>query len=323
MQSPINILEDKEILTILRCPKCGGNLELSKEGKIACQSGSCQAAYPIVNNVPILIDEDKSLFAIDDLAGSKDTTFETNSSFKSLVRKFNPQLSLNPMTEKNMKELEDELLRDKAGAMVLVLGGGEVGKGMRGLFSNPNLKFIESDVYWGPRINLMLDAHSAPFADDSIDAVIIQAVLEHVIDPYNCVEEIHRILKKNGIVYSETPFMQQVHMGKYDFTRFTHLGHRRLFRKFDEINSGPACGPAMAFAWTFKYFLSSFSRSRKVSKLLGMFGALASFWLVYLDYFLIRKPGSFDAASSYFFLGRKNNSVISDQEVLQEYRGLC
>ena len=51
-------------------------------------------------------------------------------------------------------------------------------------------------------------------------------------------KEIYRVLKSDGIVYIETPFMQQVHGGKYDFTRFTYLGHRRLFARFQEIESG-------------------------------------------------------------------------------------
>ncbi|CAH2407660.1 hypothetical protein MES5069_620012 [Mesorhizobium escarrei] len=32
--------------------------------------------------------------------------------------------------------------------------------------------------------------------------------------------------------------MQQVHEGAYDFTRFTELGHRWLFRRFETISRG-------------------------------------------------------------------------------------
>ena len=34
-----------------------------------------------------------------------------------------------------------------------------------------------------------------------------------------------------------------MHIGAYDFTRFTPLGHRRLFRWFDELASGMQGGP--------------------------------------------------------------------------------
>ena len=33
---------------------------------------------------------------------------------------------------------------------------------------------------------------------ETFDCVIIQAVLEHVLDPKRCVKEIHRVLKKDN-----------------------------------------------------------------------------------------------------------------------------
>src|SRR5437763_1320939 len=77
-----------------------------------------------------------------------------------------------------------------------------------------------------------------------------------------------RILKQHGFVYDALPFMQQVFMGKYDFNRFTALGHRRLFRGFSEIRRGIANGPAMALAWSISYFLLSFSERPKSRKMI-------------------------------------------------------
>ena len=147
-------------------------------------------------------------------------------------------------------------------------------------------------------------------------------MLEHVLNPQRCVNEIFRVLKSSGIVYAETPFMQQVHMKEYDFTRFTHLGHRRLFRKFEEIKSGPCCGPGMALAWSYVYFLRSFFTSRWMSKILTVFGHLTSFFLKYFDYYLIDMPGSYDSASGYYFLGKKTNKCLSDKELIKQFRGI-
>jgi len=185
-----------------------------------------------------------------------------------------------------------------------------------------NVIFIESDVSFGPRTKIIFDAHSIPFADHYFDCVIIQAVLEHVVDPYTCVKEVHRVLKDDGLVYAETPFMQQVHMGKYDFHRFTHLGHRRLFRDFSEIESGTMCGPGMALAWAYSYFIFSFFGSKKMRKLLIPFTNITAFFWKYFDYLLIDKPGSIDAASGYFFMGKKSATRLSDRELLRQYRGL-
>src|SRR5207244_1565848 len=70
--------------------------------------------------------------------------------------------------------------------------------------------------------------------------------------------EIWRVLKPDGLVCAETPFMQQVHGGCYDFIRFSLLGHRRLFQAFEEVRSGIAVGPGTALAWSWTYFLTSF-----------------------------------------------------------------
>jgi hypothetical protein len=51
------------------------------------------------------------------------------------------------------------------------------------------------------------------------------------------------------------------------------------------------------------------------------FARLTAFWLKYLDRFLINKAGSFDAASAYYFLGRKSNETLSDRDLLGQYRG--
>ena len=41
----------------------------------------------------------------------------------------------------------------------------------------------------------------------------------------------------------------------------------------------------------------------------------------YFDYYLIDKPGTFDAASGYYFMGRKAEQVLSDQDLIKLYRG--
>jgi ubiquinone/menaquinone biosynthesis C-methylase UbiE len=177
-------------------------------------------------------------------------------------------------------------------------------------------------VSFGPRTVLVCDSHDIPFADGTFDGIIVQAVLEHVLDPYRCVEEFHRVLKPNGVIYAETPFMQQVHARQYDFTRFTHLGHRRLFRKFSELDSGPVVGPGTALAWSYSYFMLSFSSKPNIfRKLITIFTSFTSFFLKYFDYFLINRPGAFDAASGYYFMGRKSDVVLSDRELVKQYRG--
>ena len=180
---------------------------------------------------------------------------------------------------------------------------------------------LETDVSLGPRTRLVCDAHQLPFANETFDCVVAQAVLEHVADPYRCVAEFHRVLKPEGLMYADTPFMQNAHMGRYDFTRFTYVGHRRLFRDFNQLDAGISCGPGMALSESFIYFLLSFPRNHRVRSGLTIIGRLLAFWLKYFDRYLASKEGAFDAASGFFFLGTKSYESLGDREIIGQYRG--
>ncbi|KOP27850.1 methyltransferase type 11 [Hapalosiphon sp. MRB220] len=315
---PIN--SARTIQNILRCPVCKFRLELSAN-QFNCTNTQCNNKFLIINNIPILIDELSSVFSVNDFIDNVQVTLKPKSKLERLMVNIVPGINLNVKTKKNCRKLTEILLKQHTNPLVLIIGGSVVGKGMEDLLSNSDIEFIETDVTFGSRISVICDAHQIPFGDNLFDGVIVQAVLEHVLDPKRCVEEIYRVLKPNGLVYSETPFIQQVHLGKYDFTRFTHLGHRRLFHNFAEIDSGAVCGPGMALAWSYQYFLLSFVKKPITRAFVKVFARLTSFWLKYFDYYLINQPGTFDSASGYYFLGTKSEGTLSDRELLKLYRG--
>jgi len=308
----------------LRCPACRAKLEIGDEHYL-CTTPECGARFPVVNGVPVLLNEGASIFTADDFVRRHDTTFHLQLSSRERLLHglldLLPSISSSVGAKRNYGQFGDSLLKDTPAPKVLIVGGSILGEGMEALAANPSFELISTDVSFGPLTALVCDAHDIPFENETFDGVIVQAVLEHVVDPYRCVEEIHRVLKKRGLVYAETPFMQQVHMGRYDFTRFTHSGHRRLFRHFDEIASGPVCGPGMALAWSYQYFLLSFTTSRALRGLIRAFTCLTSFYLKYFDFYLIDKSPAFDAASGFFFIGRKEGNVLLDRELIKYYKG--
>ena len=77
----------------------------------------------------------------------------------------------------------------------------------------------------------------------------------------------------------------------------------------------------MALAWSYQYFLYSFTKSRTRRGLAMAFARFTSFYLKYFDPFLIDRPGALDAASGYYFMGRKAGHVLSDRELVKLYRG--
>jgi SAM-dependent methyltransferase len=204
-----------------------------------------------------------------------------------------------------------------SGSRILVVGGGTVGNGMDALYADRRSALLAFDIYASAVTQFIADAHRIPLAADSIDAVVVQAVLEHVLDPAQVVAEIHRVLRPHGLVYAETPFMQQVHAGPHDFSRFTASGHRYLFRAFEEIDAGPVAGPGTQMLWSLDHLVRGLTRSRVA----GVLARVALFWLRYLDR-LVAPGFAMDSASAYYFLGRASEHEIRPDEILHYYRGV-
>jgi len=307
----------------LRCPATGRPL-LRDGDELRTEDGMYR--YPVVRGVPVLIAEDLSLFELDDFRTRSPAPHPpANRLLRALARAL-PSDSRNVATSRYVARLVHELLGKDAPAhrpRVLVIGGGTAGAGLAPLLENPGLDVVETDVWFGPRVQLVCDGHDLPFRDGCFDAVVCQAVLEHVLDPVRVVAEIHRVLATTGLVYAEVPFMQQVHEGAHDFTRYTHLGLRRLFREFDELVSGAVCGPGMALAWSLRYFAVTLAGgSVWARRAAGHLMPLLTWWLPRLDRHLIDRPAALDAASSIAFLGGRRDTPVPDAEIVAGYRGV-
>jgi uncharacterized protein YbaR (Trm112 family) len=312
----------------LCCPACKSGLATVDSKTLHCKN--CGKDYPVSNGIPVLIDEEHSVFSIADYTENKNPSANpgSGSGLKAkllraihFLQKIPPSVTLNLKAKKNYSALAELLLKKTEKPKVLVIGGRTVGEGMEDLMKLP-FTFVETDVAFGPQTKIICDAHSLPFSDNTFDGVIIQAVLEYLVDPYACVAEIHRVLKDDMPVYAETPFLQPVHGREYDFTRFTHLGFCRLFRHFEEIESGACVGTGSALGMTYKYFILSFSDRKIVREFLLLFANYTGFIYRYLDYITINKAATLDAASGYYFLGLKSNQLSGDRDLLKRYRGM-
>ena len=262
----------KNLNDLVICPKTMQSLYL--KDNILINKENKNIYYKIINNVPILINKDNSLFADEDYE-----KIQQNKSFKKLLIKILPNIGKNWKAKKNFTYIKDNLKKD---SKVLIIGGGKKGAYSEILYNN-KFNILVTDVMFTDEVDIINDAHNLCFKDNYFDCVVIQAVLEHVLSPHQCVKEIYRVLKDDGLVYAEVPFMQQVHMKNFDFTRFTHLGFLWLFKKFKEIESGPCCGPGMSFAWSYVFLLRSFSNNHILVKILTVFGYFTSFFFKYLD----------------------------------------
>ena len=306
----------------LRCPLCAARAAFDEECR--CTNPGCGQRFPVIGGVPVLINERMSVFRFEDFVEGRKTFFDPAADprgWRARLARLLYENAIDLKSESILRRLAVLLRAAAPTPRVLVIGAGVEETGVAALRTLAGAELVLTDVFLGWDVSLVCDAHEIPFDDGTFDGVVAQAVLEHVVDPYRCVAEIHRVLKPAGIVYSEIPFMQQVHGGEYDFTRFTHLGQRRLFRHFEEIESGASSGPALALIWSWRAFLMSFSASRTSARLLRVLAKLTSFWWKYFDRILIDRPAALDAACSMYFIGRRSEVTLSDRALLQSYRG--
>jgi SAM-dependent methyltransferase len=307
---------------LLRCPACRGRLERHGHG-FRCRGDGCGAAYPVVNDVPVLIHEPNSVFSIADYEQQRDTFFKYSQLNPVLERlkRLLPELYGSPNTHENYRRLAALLLETSSRPRVLVIGGSILGSGVEELLTHPGIELVDTDVAFGPRTRVICDAHDLPFADGGFDGVIAQAVLEHVVDPHRCVAEVHRVLTPRGLVYAETPFMYPAHGEPYDFTRFTLMGHRRLFRRFEEVASGATGGPGSTLALVAYSFLRALARGRTMSRATTLVSRVLFAPLKWLDTLRLTNPLAFEAAAGFFFLGRRSDEILCDRELVRRYGG--
>lgn len=313
------------VVPLLACPRCRSPL-VEDSGAFRCTDGRCPyrdpGSFPVVERWPVLVDFERSVLDRDEVEAwsarsAGGVRLELHRSRidripRSLGRIWKP---LNRDAQANIARM----LAMLAGrpSRVLVVGGGTVGNGLDALYAaGDDVEVIALDLYGSELTQLVADAHAIPLAGGSVDAVVVQAVLEHVIDPGQVVAEIHRVLTEDGLVYAETPFLQHVHAGAYDFTRFTPSGHRYLFRRFEEIDAGPVAGPGTQLLWSVDHLVRGLSRSQ----LAGRVARALLFWLRYLDRWVPRTFAS-DSASGVFFLGRRSTTEVSRREIISYYPG--
>jgi SAM-dependent methyltransferase len=310
----------ERLLPLLRSPNSLQALD-RHDGQL-CTDDDAEC-YPIVRGIPVLIDDKTSAFSIEDFVETSPESRSVGSLLRRLERVL-PSVSHNLAARQNYRRLASALAEHEDGAAtrVLVIGGSIAGVGFEELLALKDIELIETDVAFGPRTAVICDGHSLPFANETFDAVVCQAVLEHVADPPRVVEEIWRVLTPNGLAYSEIPFMQQVHEGAYDFTRYTLVGHRRLYRRFEMLDCGAIGGPGMTLAWSIVYFARALgSRWDLLRDILGAGARLLTFWLKYFDRALLKLPGGMDSASGTFFIGRKSDDIVSDRMLVHQMGG--
>lgn len=288
-----------DLFSLIVCPACKTKLRRGTE-LLVC--GICDESYPIYKGIPVLFDK-RSVFS--SAQGIRTKISQTPAPLPKQrlpSRLLSRWYSLTvPLTTWINDDLFEELNQCASEMIIVNLGSG------LGLFDkkiNPHVRLINLDVEFSDRAHLLADAHFLPFADESVDGIFSNAVLEHVQRPWIVAEEIFRVLKPGGRVFINVPFLNIIH-DDHDYFRFTDKGLDILFDRFRKVKSGVSAGPSSFLGPFMIEYLLYFVPNRFLRGAMRPLLRL-SFWpLKYLDLLIRSNCDMRLAADAFYFVGVK------------------
>ena len=81
------------------------------------------------------------------------------------------------------------------------------------------------------KIDVLYDGKKIPFSDESFDAVFCSEVFEHVFNLEEILDEIIRVLRKDGQMLITVPFCWPEHEVPFDFGRYSSFGLVHILEK--------------------------------------------------------------------------------------------
>lgn len=259
-------------LDILVCPQCRGPLIIKeKQGRIVCPR--CKEIYSFSpKQIPLLLTEgEKKLLKLQKNQRPGSLVESTKSKLRR-KRVYYYLLWLLTTSFSRGREHKFFLKRFKKGAFIVDIGSGA---------HRVDSRVVTLDIFPGDNIDLVASIYRLPFPDGSVDGIIVQSVLEHLKDPKKALTECHRVLKKNGFVFSRTPFLYPLHGAPEDYFRFTEKGLEEIFSQFkiEKITHGGPGGVVIHVLREYLAILLSFN-NQLIYEFLSIFFLFVLVWLL-------------------------------------------
>ena len=136
------------------------------------------------------------------------------------------------------------------------------GCGHRDLASHVPGQVTNQDIPGGLHnagVHILAPLHDIPRPAGTFDAVVCNAVLEHVRNPGDVLQEFRRVLRDGGLLYLAVPFLQPEHLDPTDFQRYTKDGLCDLVERhgFAVVSVAGVHSVYHTLAWIVHEWLSS------------------------------------------------------------------
>ncbi len=180
------------------------------------------------------------------------------------------------------------------------------------LGSGPNIvrkrfDIVNVDIFGFEEVDIVADAGDLPFEQNSVDLILNQAMLEHVVSPKSVVKEMYRVLRPGGEVFCYLPFIAPFHAAPHDYYRWTMPGIGELFKDFKEVEIGVGTGPTSGMLWVLQEWLAIFFSfgSRWLHDLIFLAMMILTAPIKMLDILLVKHPYADKIASGFFVRAKK------------------
>jgi len=118
-----------------------------------------------------------------------------------------------------------------------------IGCGLKPYKAKENEEVIHLDIKELPDVEIVADLNNGiPLPSNSFDEVIADDIVEHIIDVIKLMEEIHRVLKKGGVVKIHTTYIGT----EMSFADPTHF-HYFTLNSFDYFDPDTSFGKTYSF----------------------------------------------------------------------------
>lgn len=281
----------------LVCPACRQTLA-DHSTHLTCER--CQKRYPIDHATVYFVGDPKNQ---EDL--SNDVLYRLKAFLKSrswlfrLAYWFQPALAIGTGPESIAEPANPS-------GLYLNLGSGSP------LYTHvKGVPLIQVDLHPYPGVDIVCDASRLPFADNGIDGICNESLMEHTPDPAAIVTEAHRVLKSGARAYFVLPQVAPFHATPYDYHRWTRSGGLGLLKSFDSLATGVRHGPVSAWLWLTQELIAT---------LLSFgYAPLYAFWTIaamvttfpikWIDALAARLPGAERCALTLYFLVGKTEGT--------------
>lgn len=115
--------------------------------------------------------------------------------------------------------------------------------------------------------------------DNYADTVVSLSVIEHLCEPQVFLNESYRILKNDGTIILEVPWMWWMHDAPYDYFRYTPFGLKYMFEKagYKDVHVQPRTGFFTMWFLKMNYFSLRWIKGSHIRKKITK-ACLIPFW---------------------------------------------